>query len=301
MQRVASTGYKPQVYCVLGGGVSDEKILLEEAQTTPCGTQNILIMQGDESGAIPSNAVFNRFQKVFKIHLRNSGARYRLGGLNRYRDGLYHFPLLTVDDVPALEVLPFEARKYSVYFCGNLNANRFPLYSFLRGRVPFSEKLAGTLSKRMRERGIRGYSRIFNAVRGRIMRNGELDFSSVIPNSYLHFYDGFNKGDSYEKYANFLQNSRIVLSPCGFSGTECFRFYEAMRQGCLVITEPLPAVDCYNNAPCVTIENWADLPAVLADKQALAKFTPEKIKKFYDEKLSVEGIARYLAEKILEN
>jgi len=284
-----------------GGGVRDEKVLLGATPVPAHGTQNILIMQGDESGAIPSDAIFNRFHKVFKIHLRDSGASYRIGGINRYRRGLYHFPLLTVDGVPALDVLPFAERKYSVYFCGNLNANRFPLYKFLRGRVPVREKFAGTLAMRLKSRGVRGFSHVFNLARKSALKSGEIDFSDKIPNSYLHFYDGFNKGAPYAEYANFLQNSRVVLSPCGFSGTECFRFYEAMRQGCVVVTEPLPAVECYENAPCITLSDWKNLPEILADEQAFAHFSPEKIKKFYDENLSTEGIARYLAEKILED
>lgn len=67
-----------------------------------------------------------------------------------------------------------------------------------------------------------------------------------------------------------------------------------MRQGCIVITEELPKVSCYKNAPCITINDWVNLPNIINDNQLLNSYSPDNIKDFYDKMLSPYGIANYI-------
>lgn len=274
-------------YYVFWGNIEEEAVLLHEADCSK-GKKYVLFWIGDEKGCIPSDLVFERFNWIFKVHLRDKDAVKCNNGINVYKKGLFHFPLLTIDEVPVLPVLPFNNRKYDLCFCGNLNRNRFPLYASLKKKLNVYECLVEFLLSH----NIKGGMRLFKT----FFEGKTFDFSNVYKNAYIHFYSGFNKGADYDSYAWLLQNSRIVLSPCGFHSTECFRFYEAMRQGCIVITEKLPNVYCYQNAPCITIDTWKNLSLVLSDTNFFEHFTPETITQFYNERLSITGIADYVVK-----
>lgn len=275
------------------GTIKEENILLNETVNYSKEKSNVLFWIGDEEGNIPSDKVFVRFDYVFKVHLKNKDALDIKNGINIFRPGLYHFPLLTIDDVPELPILPFCERKYSIYFCGNLNKNRVPFYIALNRNASLLARLDNFLLKHNLRGGNRLYEQCF--------RNKSFDISYLYDDAFIKFYSGFNNGDNYDKYAYFLQNSKIVLSPKGFHSTECFRFYEAMRQGCIVITERLPHVWCYKAAPCITIDSWKNLSCILSDvTQVFDRFSPAEIRQYYEERLSVKGIANYVW-KILEN
>lgn len=284
--------HKQYNYYFFWGRIENEYFLLKEMLNIDKG-YDVLFWIGDEEGYIPSDDIFKRFEFVFKVHLRDKNAIKTENGINIYRKGLYHFPLLTIDDVPELPVLPFEKRRYDLYYCGNLNKNRLPFYLSLNNKSKLYEHYIAFLLKH----NFRGGDRLFN-----MCYNGKsFDLSSAYKKSYIKFYSGFNNGDDYYTYANFLQNSKIVLSPKGFYSTECFRFYEAMRQGCIVITERLPNVYCYKDAPCIFIDSWNELPDVMVNIDKLSeKFSPYYIKDFYNSKLSVEGIGDYIY-KVISN
>lgn len=275
------------------GIITEEAVLLNETANYSREKNNVLFWIGDEEGYIPSSAVFSRFNYIFKVHLKDKDAIDIKNGINIFRPGLYHFPLLTIDDVPELPILPFCERKYSIYFGGNLNKNRVPFYVALNKKVSLLARLDNFLLKY----NLRGGDRLYELC----FKNKSFDISYLYDNACIKFYSGFNNGDNYNKYAHFLQNSKIVLSPKGFHSTECFRLYEAMRQGCIVVTESLPHVWCYKDAPCITIDSWKNLSSNLFNNaQVLNKWSPNMIRKYYDERLSVKGIANYVGS-ILNN
>lgn len=279
-------------FYIFWGRIQEENVLLDETLNSSKENINILFWIGDEEGYIPSENVFVRFNYVFKVHLKNKDAIEIKNGINIFRPGLYHFPLLTIDDVPELPILPFCERKYSIYFCGNLNKNRIPFYIALNKKATLLARLDNFLLKN----NLRGGNRLYECC----FMNKSFDISSLYDNAYIRFYSGFNNGDDYNKYAYYLQNSKIVLSPKGFHSTECFRFYEAMRQGCIVITEELPKVPCYKNAPCIIINKWTDLPNTINNNQLLDSFSSNEIKNFYDKMLSPYGIAKYVFNILMQ-
>lgn len=274
------------------GLYNEEDLLISEIKEQAMNKHNILFWMGDEYGHIPHDKIFKIFNIVFKVHLIDKYAINCPNHINEYRSGLFHLPLLTPDDVPTLPIIPYEQRKYNLYFCGNLSKTRYALYHQLRKR-----KLLNNIINWYITNNIKGSSRLYS----KLCHGKSFDMSSAYPNSYIHFYSGFNNGADYNTYAWFLQQSKIALSPRGFVSPECFRFYEAMRQGCIVITEKLPKSEFYNNAPCITVSSWKELPTILADKERIASFSPEKIRAFYDERLSVRAIAEYVVRKILQN
>lgn len=273
-------------YYFFWGLNNDEFYLLKEMYNIK-KDNDVLFWIGDEEGYLPSNETFERFKFIFKVHLKDKDAVRIENGINIYREGLYHFPLLTIDDVPELPVIPFNKRKYNLYFSGNLNKNRLSLYRSLNNKLG----ICANLIDFMLFHNIRGGDRLF-----KLFYDGKsFDFSDKYYNSYLKFYSGFNNGSDYKTYAEYLQNSIVVLSPKGFYSTECFRLYEAMRQGCIVITEKLPKTYCYQDAPCILINSWKELSKVIKDiDELLETFNPYSIRDFYDRKLSVKGIADYI-------
>lgn len=272
-------------FYVFWGQKCDELYLINSIKKL-VPNHNVLFWIGDEEGYIPSDGIFDKFSFIFKMHLNDKAAIKIENGEYVFKKGLYHFPLLTIDDVPELPILPLQERKYKLYFCGNLNENRVPFYIALNKKASLLARLDNFLLKY----NLRGGNRLYELC----FRNKSFDISHLYDNACIKFYNGFNNGDNYNQYAHFLQNSKIVLSPKGFHSTECFRFYEAMRQGCIVITEELPKVPCYKNAPCITINNWRDLPKIINDSVLLNFYTADEIKNFYNKKLSPYGIAEYV-------
>jgi hypothetical protein len=63
-------------------------------------------------------------------------------------------------------------------------------------------------------------------------------------------------------YAAALADSRIVLCPRG-SSLDTYRYFEALRAGCVPVYEMLPSRDYYNGAPGVRVGHWSQLPTVI--------------------------------------
>jgi len=82
------------------------------------------------------------------------------------------------------------------------------------------------------------------------------DFPSLLPG-----HDGDARSLT-ASYSDLLAGSCISLVPRGNS-PETFRFFEALRAGCIVICEPLPDHWFYRGAPVITVRDWSELPAVV--------------------------------------
>ena len=68
-----------------------------------------------------------------------------------------------------------------------------------------------------------------------------------------------SKGDDCSER---LMDSKICLCPRGTS-LETFRYFEALRYGCVLISEPVPDRWFYRDSPAIYINDWKTLPAVL--------------------------------------
>lgn len=101
------------------------------------------------------------------------------------------------------------------------------------------------------------------------LNNNRIEFYNEVTkdyykdNNYINFTDGFQKGLSPSEYADILYDSKIVLSPKGFTTPECFRTYEALRAGCIVITTKLYDEPIINNSPIIQIDNWGMLKDII--------------------------------------
>ena len=68
-------------------------------------------------------------------------------------------------------------------------------------------------------------------------------------NYFVEYTDGFNQGLSKKEYLDLLNDSKIVLCPCGAYSQETFRFFEVIKMGAFPMVENLPRLWYYESAP----------------------------------------------------
>lgn len=255
----------------------------------------ILIQWEDQLGTEPSADVMNKFDVVFKTHLRHKSKKY---------SNLFSYPLGIPYKVKELPVVPMDKRRISVFYAGNLNDCRIPFYQvFTRTKLSVRMAYSRFLSFLMSFFSERGKYRNWNLrIKSLIFKTGVTQFDYLWGNSsIIRFTRGFQAGFSPKEYAEILSQSKIVLSPCGFFNTECFRFYEALRQGCIVVTEKLPQTDYYDPNYYIEVKDWKDITNIvtqlLKDPKRMEDMSV-KAKKYYDEVLSPKGVATYISTKI---
>ena len=92
----------------------------------------------------------------------------------------------------------------------------------------------------------------------------------------IYITSGFNKGLNGEQYSEKLHNSKIAICPPGNVSVETFRFYEAVRSGCVVVSPTLPKTEIYKNVNVVQVDDWNNKAAnvvidLLEDENKLTK------------------------------
>ena len=252
--------------------------------------KKILIQWEDQLGTEPSEKVMNSYLCVFKTHLRKKSNKY---------NNLFSYPLGIPYKIKELPIIPINERKYNVFYSGNLNKNRFNFYFNLVIVRPELKKLLSLpllyisslfeYNKYLRNFSLKLKSLVFKIK--------AIDFSTLYDSSIIKFTRSFEAGLSPEEYARVLSQSKIVLSPKGFFNTECFRFYEALRQGCIVITEKLPETEYYKKDFFIEVNSWGNIDSIihslLDDKQKLEELSKEA-RRYYIEFLSPKGVASYI-------
>ncbi len=79
----------------------------------------------------------------------------------------------------------------------------------------------------------------------------------------IHIIDTFQEAPAHSGvYSRLLMGSRIALCPRGGS-LDTYRFFEALRSGCVPITERLPSRDFYTGSPALHVGRWSELPPLL--------------------------------------
>ena len=97
-------------------------------------------------------------------------------------------------------------------------------------------------------------------------------------------------------YSQLLMDSRVTLCPRGGS-LETYRFFEALRCGCVPISEQLPDREYYSQAPGIRVRSWLELPKVLdtllSDSDAL-RAAHQEVMQWWADRCSPNAIARRL-------
>ena len=241
--------------------------------------KRVLIWCGEESSIFPSSKLFEEFSIIFKEYLNDNYPK---------NNKLFPLPLLTPDKTShsCSAIKPIKQRKFNLFFSGNLNYNRFELFYILTPQKTLIDKFCNFLIKKK----IKGSNYLFKKI---YLQNKTINLSNLNKKQIINFTNKFNSGFSPEKYINYLSDSQIVLSPRGFHSAECFRLYEAIQRGCIVITEKLPNHSFYQNIPAIQVNTWSDLLNIDINN-LINNFEAENIHKFYQDNLSVQAIANYI-------
>ena len=183
-------------------------------------------------------------------------------------------------------IIPIKERLFNITFTGCLNRNRVQIVSELLNMDSKWISLGMLLNKKLT-------LRIINQL-----------LKYKYNNDYYQFNDGFNNGLDEEDYNFILRNTRIALVPRGWVNTETFRLYEAMKWGCVVISEELPQREYYKNIPIIQVKNWRDglriANELVVDIPTLDKMSKTN-KEFYKRNLSPEATADLILKTINES
>ena len=73
---------------------------------------------------------------------------------------------------------------------------------------------------------------------------------------------GASSGSDVNNYCKRLMDTKICLVPRGTSW-ETYRFFEAIRYGCIIVTEALPSRWFYDDSPAIRVTDWSKLVDIL--------------------------------------
>jgi Exostosin family len=108
--------------------------------------------------------------------------------------------------------------------------------------------------------------------------------------------------EDIQTYATQLMNSKICLIPRGTS-YETYRFYEAIRFGCIPIIEPLPSRWFYDDSPAIKVKNWNGLTEILEKlltNQDLMQAKHKEAIWWWENKCSEIVVGDFIVDKINE-
>ena len=120
------------------------------------------------------------------------------------------------------------------------------------------------------------------------------DFPSLLPG------EDRDARELSASYSELLAQSSLCLVPRGNS-PETFRFFEALRAGCVVVCESLPRHWFYRDAPVIRVRHWAELPKIVlplvSDREQLEALHRASVE-WWETRCSEAAVARYMVEHI---
>jgi hypothetical protein len=172
---------------------------------------------------------------------------------------------------------PFETRRFLVGFLGSIENRNYSRFS--------PKRLLGTPKYVAR-------SRLAEALEKLIAWAPE----KVFYGTTASFTESTMTGAG-DRYTEIMAETKIALVPRG-SSVETYRFFEAMRQGCVVICDRLPPHWFYVGCPAIQVDDWSELEAEVkalsADPKRLADLHRQSLA-WWEEKLSEPAVAQLMA------
>ena len=171
----------------------------------------------------------------------------------------------------------FESRRYLVGFLGSIENRAYPKLSLKR--------LVATPKVIARSRMAHSLQKLAASAPESVFYGTTASFTES------------TMSDAGDRYTEIMADTKIALAPRG-SSVETYRFFEAMRQGCVVICDRLPPHWFYVGCPAIQIDDWgnleAEVKALAADAERLADLHRRSLA-WWDEKLSERAVAQVIA------
>lgn len=177
-----------------------------------------------------------------------------------------------------LEIVPFAERRFDLFFAGSLVHGP--------GR-------AAALKSRIMPKGLSREAMLRNVDRLERRSNVAVDVSVT---ESFEASAGADAGD----YSRALMNSRLALVPRGAT-TETHRFFQALKYGCIVVTDSIPPIWFYERAPVVRLRHWDELEdqliPLLARPDRLETLHRQALS-WWDSACSEEAVGRLMAHTL---
>ena len=193
---------------------------------------------------------------------------------------IYDLPLVYHNQLE-LPIKAIENRLYDVGFAGSIEQKK--LHSVLS--LNYWLKSPKTIARRKMVSTI-------DLIR---TKNPDIKFDLTIN---PHF--GASSGADVNSYCEKLMDTKICLVPRGTS-LETYRFFEAIRYGCIVVTEALPSRWFYDDSPAIQVSDWSDLVEILdklVSNQNLMKKKHQESLDWWKTKCSEVAVADYITHKL---
>jgi Exostosin family len=207
--------------------------------------------------------------------------RLRLG--RYYRNNLFAIPLGYYKQIE-LPIKALEARQYDIFFAGSVDND-----TYIRGSL--------------KDRLTRLFKPPKNLSREQMISNiNSLKSKRPEFNIHLSLTSGFFSTEASDArgYSEQLMNAKICLVPRGTS-FETYRFFEAMRYGCVVISEALPSRWFYDKSPAISMENWHQsgpvLEELIENRELMVKKHEEALM-WWRDKCSPEATGQYIIQTL---
>lgn len=200
-------------------------------------------------------------------------------GLNHSQSNIYDIPLGYANQLD-LPIKDLDERMYDISFLGSVSHSKHTVWSpkyWMKTPKQFSRE------------------RMIASLQSVILKYPNLKVE-------LSLTDSFSKsmGTDASIYSEKMMNTKICLIPRGTS-FETFRFFEAIRYGCIAITEALPSRWFYTGSPAIQLSDWRDLETtiqnLLSDPQLMRQKSQETLN-WWKTKCSEESLGYYMAHQI---
>jgi len=201
--------------------------------------------------------------------------------LDRSKYPIYDIPLGYANQLD-LSIKNFDDRIYDVSFLGSISHREYSVWNpkyWLKTPKQFSRE------------------RMIFALQEIIQKYPDLSVE-------LSFTDNFGASLDTDAhiYSEKMMNTKICLIPRGTS-FETFRFFEAIRYGCIAITEALPSRWFYDGNPSIQLKDWGELEMTLENLLSDHKLMQDKSQaslNWWNAKCSESSVGYYMAQAINE-
>jgi hypothetical protein len=235
-QELSESHYLMKIFDQLQGHI-DRKIVLKSSNYAniptdslpACSSEDLLIYLSEDYRKDIPKKIREGFSNIHRCYASTNTEGH-----------VYAFPLGYEKGMgDQFKSKPWDLRIDRVFFAGALNVNRHSLYKEIFHLSFLPDYWINRMS-------ISRFSHL-------------MPKSKLNRNTCAHFSGGFKQGLDTEQYAKELSNSRIALCPKGYHTAETFRHYEALKSGCIVISERLPDTWMYKGSPIVQLNSWREL------------------------------------------
>lgn len=192
---------------------------------------------------------------------------------------IYDIPLGYFNQLD-LPIKPIENRLFDVSFAGSIEHKLHSVWSwkywFKSSKIIARKKMMSTIDCIVK-------------------KESNIKFDLTI-NS--HF--GASRAADARIYSEKMMDTKICLVPRG-SSLETYRLYEAIRYGCIAVTEALPSRWFYDDSPVIRINDWSELPGILdelVNDLDLIKKKHQESLDWWKTKCSEVAVAEYITQRL---